>query len=91
MWRYLAEVYLQALIDETESGIIMSKNAIDFIMNDISKSFIIISQWVCDGSTGHSEYKQRSLEDASESDIFITSLVTFHLYATKTSGDKCIL
>jgi hypothetical protein len=32
-----------------------------------------------------------SLEDASESDIFITSLVTFHLYATKTSGDKCIL
>jgi hypothetical protein len=39
----------------------------------------------------NSEYKQRSLGDASDSDIFITSLVYFQLYATKTSGDKFIL
>jgi hypothetical protein len=31
------------------------------------------------------------LEDASDSDIFVTSLVHFQLYATKTSRDKFIL
>ena len=35
-------------------------------------------------------YMPRSLEDASDSDIFITSVVPFQLYSTKTSGDKII-
>jgi hypothetical protein len=31
------------------------------------------------------------LEDASDSDIFVTSVVPLKLYSTKTSGDKFIL
>ena len=31
------------------------------------------------------------MEDASDSDIFVTSVVPLKLYSTKTSGDKFIL
>jgi len=67
------------------------KNATWFFLDDISKGTALISKWDCDGSTGHSEYKQRSLEDASDNNIFITSVVPLQLYSTKTYGDKLIL
>ena len=35
--------------------------------------------------------QQRSLEDVSDSDIFITSVVPLQLYSTKISGDKIVL
>jgi len=38
-----------------------------------------------------SEYKQRSLEDDNDGDIFITNVVPLQLYSTKTSGNKFIL
>jgi hypothetical protein len=34
-------------------------------------------------SIGNREYKKRSLEDAGDSDIFISYIVYFQLYATK--------
>ena len=61
------------------------------MLDDISKEFILISQRVCDGSTGHSEYKQQSLKGASDSDIFSTPVVPCQSHSTKTSGDKFIL
>jgi len=39
---------------------------------------------------GYSKYKPHSLEDDSDSDIFITSVVPLQLHSTKTSGDKII-
>jgi hypothetical protein len=85
-------VDLQALLDKTASRtIIPQKNGIDIVLDDTSKEFVLISKWGCDGSTGHSEYKQRSLKDVSDSDIFITSVVPLQLYSTKISGDKIIL
>jgi hypothetical protein len=89
----LVEVDLQALMDRTASRIIKAqkKKVIGIVLDDISKEFVLISKWDCDGSTGHSEYKQRSLEDISDSDIFVTSVVPVQLHATKTSGDKIIL
>jgi hypothetical protein len=71
--------------------IMAHKNAIWFVLDDISKGLVLISKWNCDGSTGHSEYKQRSLEDASDPNIFITSVVPLQLHSIKTSGDKLIL
>jgi len=72
------ELDLKALIDKTASRIILAtKCVIDIVLIDNSKDFILIPKWGCDGSTGHSEYKQRSLEDASDSDI---------LYHTCTSS-----
>jgi hypothetical protein len=44
----------------------------------------------CDGSNGHSKYKQRSLEDVSDSDNFITSVVPLQLYSTKILRDEII-
>jgi len=91
-YKPLVEVYLQVLVDRIGSRIIMAqKNATDSVLDNISQEFFLISKWGCHGSTGHSEYKQRSLEDASDSDIFITSVVPLKLYSTKTSGDKFIL
>jgi len=78
-------------VDKLASRIIIAqKSALNLFLDDIVKEFLLISKWVWDGSTGHSEYKQRSLEDASDSDIFVTSVVPLKLYSTKTSGDKFI-
>jgi hypothetical protein len=78
-------------MDKTASIIIMAqKHATDIVQDNISKEFILISKWGCVGSIGYSKYKPRSLEDASDSDIFITSVVPFQLHSTKTSGDKII-
>jgi hypothetical protein len=49
----------------------------------VSKEFFLISEWGWDANSTHSEYKQRSLEDVSDSDIIITSLVPLHLYSSK--------
>jgi hypothetical protein len=64
------EVDLQALMDRTASRIMKAKkNAIGIVLDDISKEFVLISKWGYDGSTGHKEYKQRSLGDVSDSDF----------------------
>jgi hypothetical protein len=82
----------QALMDRKVSRIIKAqKNIINIFLDDISKEFFLISKWSCDGSTGHSEYKQRSSEDVSDSGIFDTSVVPLQLYSTKTSGGRIIL
>jgi hypothetical protein len=85
----LLEVDLQALTDKTATIIIMAqKNATDIVQDNISKEFILILKWGCNETIGYSKYKPHSLEDASDSDIFITSVVPFQLHSTKTSGDK---
>jgi len=78
-------------MDKTAPRIIMIKNAIDIFLDGISKEFLRVSKWSCDGSTGHSECKQLSLEDASDSDIFTTYMDPLQLYSIKTSADKDIL
>jgi hypothetical protein len=58
-------------MDKTVSRIILAtKSVTDIVLDDNSKEFTLIPQWGCAGSTGHSEYKQRSLEDASDTEIF---------------------
>jgi hypothetical protein len=84
----LIEVKMQVLMDTTDSRIIKDKKiTVYFVLKEISKEFFVISKWVCDVSTGQSGYKQRSLEDASDSDIFTTSVVPLKLYSIKISGD----
>jgi len=53
------------------------------VLHDISKKIFLISEWACDASTVHSEYKQRALKDVSDSDIVITFVVYLQLYLTK--------
>jgi hypothetical protein len=68
----------------------LKKNAIDFILNNISKKFVLISKWGGDGSSGHSEYKERSWEDVSDNNVIITSVVPLQSCSTKTSAGKFI-
>jgi hypothetical protein len=44
------------------------------VLDEISKEFFVISEWGWDASTTHSEYKQRSLEDVSDSDSDMISV-----------------
>ena len=88
VYKSLVEVEMQVLKDTTASRIIMpQKITIYFVLDEISKEFFVISKWGCDVSIGQSGYKQRSLEDASDSDTFTTSVVPLQLYSIKTSGD----
>jgi hypothetical protein len=57
------------------------KNTVWFVLDDISKGLVLISKRDCNGSTVHGKYKQRPLEDASDSNIFITSVVPLQLYS----------
>jgi hypothetical protein len=78
---------MQVLIDTAASRIIRTKKSTKyFVLDEISKEFVVISKWGCDVSTGQSGYKQRSLEEASDYDIFTTSVVPLQLYLIKTSG-----
>jgi hypothetical protein len=58
---------------------------------DKQGTVLLFSDWGRDGSTGHSKHKQRSLEDATDSDICITSVVALQLYSEKASRDTDIL
>jgi len=43
-------------------------------------NLVLVSKWGCDGSTGHSQYKQkRSAESFSDADLFLSSLVPLQL------------
>ena len=64
------------------------KNVSVTVLNDITEEFLLISNWNCDWNTGHSDYKQRSLEDVSDCNIYITSAIPLQLHSTKTSGVK---
>jgi hypothetical protein len=58
-------------VNKLASRITMAqKNVLDLVLDDIAKEFLLISKWGCNGSTGHSECKQQSLEDVTDSDIF---------------------
>ena len=62
-----AEVELQSLVDNTALSILQPQKV--SIENDL-----LIGKWGFDGSTGHSEYKQKISKDDDKS-LFVTSYV----------------
>lgn len=64
------------------------KNVSVTVLNDTTKEFLFIPKLNCDWNTGHSDYKQRSLEDVRDCNIYITSVIPLQLHSTKTSGVK---
>lgn len=83
---------LQPLLDLTVKRIILSQNE---VFANISKknlrNCILVSKWGCDGSTGHSEYKQKSSSESfRDSDIFMTSFVPLQLYTTSAANKKIL-
>jgi len=51
----------------------------------------LITKWGFDGSTGHSEYKQKCIEAFSDSQILLTSLVPIQLFVNISHSNKQII
>ncbi|CAH2092745.1 unnamed protein product [Euphydryas editha] len=74
-----ASVNLQKLLDHTTTRIFQTKS--EEQLSSIAPELTLCSKWGCDGSSGHSEYKQTFEEgDISDANIFLTSLVPLHLH-----------
>lgn len=82
-----AEVKLQNLLDHTASRIIDSQeDVLNRFNNEELSSLILISKWGFDGSTGHSEYSQKSDNEYSDQDLFVSSMVPLQLFAEKADN-----
>ncbi|PZC70923.1 hypothetical protein B5X24_HaOG214604 [Helicoverpa armigera] len=77
-----AVVGLQSLLDHTVKRIFMTKTKEE--LSEMNDTCTLDSKWGCDGSSGHSEYKQAfDEEDISDENLFLTSLVPLRLTDAK--------
>lgn len=83
---------MQALLDLTVRRIIQLQSEVLRTQNMVN-NLHLISKWGCDGSSGHSLYKQVfATSQQSDSDLFMTCLVPLQLYAlSESDGKKKIL
>ncbi|KAG8237915.1 hypothetical protein J437_LFUL018024 [Ladona fulva] len=51
----------------------------------------LISKWGCDGSSGHSIYKQSAEYDFDENSLFFTSVVPLQLYTFDENSEKVVV
>lgn len=74
-----AEIKLQAILDKTVERLVAAQ--CDVLKNLSSdSSFTLISKWGCDGSSGHSTYKQKfSSSDDTDEFLFMFSFVPLQL------------
>lgn len=85
-----AEVQLQALLNHTATRLCNDVYKDVFLDTNLQESnYVLIYKWGCDGSSGHSLYKQ-TFEDSESTDeyMFILSLVPLRLVEVGT--DKLI-
>lgn len=73
-----AEIKLQAILDKTAQRLVQAQEEVIKTIPD--SCFTLISKWGCDGSSGHSNYKQKfqNTEDTDEF-LFIFSFVPLQL------------
>jgi hypothetical protein len=68
------QVGLQALLDITARRLLLvQEGVVGTVVNydGETTNFVLVSKWGCDGSTGHSQYKQNaSSENLSDSNLF---------------------
>lgn len=76
-----AEVELQSLLDNTASCILeLQKSVIESITDSSADKLTLVGKWGFDGSTGHSEYKQKFFNnDLEDRSLFVTSYVPIRL------------
>lgn len=86
-------IKLQSLIDHTiERLAVIQEDVLKQTLTGNEKIYIIF-KWGCDGSSGHSQYKQKFTDDdSSDSDLFVVSVVPLQLYSVhEGTNDKEIL
>ena len=81
-----ASINLQCLLDYTVSRLFSSLDKSGNLPT--KKDLVLISKWGCDGSSGHSNYKQNfdNPEDSDES-LFMMSLVPLQLIHSLSTND----
>lgn len=84
------EIRLQALLDHTINRIIeMQKDVLLSLPANLWSKLILISKWRCDGSSGHSIYKQKSVNNEElliDRNLFMTCLVPLQLFVHSDNG-----
>ena len=77
-----AVVGLQAILDHTVERLLqVTEEVVSFLTNEQHKSFCLIFKWGLDGKSGHSRYKQATLDPSlDDSSMLMTSLVPLQLY-----------
>ena len=84
-----ATIKLQSLVDHTIERLAVVQQ--DVLKQSISGNDTVhmIFKWGCDGSSGHSQYKQKFTDDgSSDSDVFAMSMVPLQLYSVNVGGTK---
>ncbi|XP_028146043.1 uncharacterized protein LOC126891809 [Diabrotica virgifera virgifera] len=88
-----AEILLQDLLDHTVKRIVeLQKPVLRSLSTELLKNLKLLLKWGCDGSTGHSQYKQLFSDNSfGDGDLFLTSIVPLQLYAEQPGQDKIIV
>lgn len=73
-----AAVHLQSLLDHTSKRLFESFTA-EKLTGLSGCDLTLTSKWGCDGSSGHAEYQQSLLSDASDGNIYLVSMVPLTL------------
>ncbi|XP_022828240.1 uncharacterized protein LOC111357680 isoform X1 [Spodoptera litura] len=76
-----ADIRLQAILDLTTNRLVKVQNEVIRSVLSKSSSFTLVSKWGCDGSSGHSTYKQKFENvEATDEFLFVFSFVPLQLY-----------
>lgn len=60
----------------------------DALFNSLSSQLTLVAKWGCDGSSGHSEYKQKFADDSlSDGSLFLTCMVPLRLQSTSDASN----
>ena len=87
----LAEVKLQSLLYNTATRIAQLQVAELKTIDDApNSSLTLIGKWGYDGSSGYSEYKQRSENNFEDNNLFVTSYVPLNLITKSTDEHNSI-
>ena len=78
----VCEVPLASLLEHTSRRLLEAKSASE--LESLDSELTLIVKWGCDGSSGHSSYKQNfTIEGCSDESIFLTSMVPLQIHSTK--------
>lgn len=80
-----AEIKLQANLDKTTERLVEAQSEVIRSVLPCDSSFTLISKWGCDGSSGHSTYKQK-FEDSEATDEFLFAIMFVPLRLISPQG-----
>ena len=81
-------VPLASLLQHTSRRILESKSESE--LEALDSHLTLVAKWGCDGSSGHSKYKQNfGVEGCSDENLFLTSMVPLQIYCGDDES-KCV-